>query len=160
MHLRKGQYRVQTALVSERRLSLLMFVARAARRRWLLLPRPLMLCESELRIALSQLQLGFGPAVRRVVPCLPCLRSALAGASLGDCWDEPNEARYERCNPGGSCTLKLRFAQGPTALKVKEIGNAAATILFSQVYPSGIPIAIQDPGRAGGIRRSSQSASI
>ncbi|RFN41884.1 hypothetical protein FIE12Z_12908 [Fusarium flagelliforme] len=29
----------------------------------------------------------------------------MAGSSQGDCWDEPNQARYERCNPGGSCSL-------------------------------------------------------
>ncbi|GKU16793.1 unnamed protein product [Fusarium langsethiae] len=47
----------------------------------------------------------FSPAICRVVPCLLCLWSALAGSSLGDCWDEPDQARYEWCNLGGSCTL-------------------------------------------------------
>ncbi|KAF4952848.1 hypothetical protein FGADI_6437 [Fusarium gaditjirri] len=43
-------------------------------------------------------------AVERILPCLGCLNSAIAGKSNGECWDHPDKTRYERCDDeGGSC---------------------------------------------------------
>lgn len=40
----------------------------------------------------------------RPVPCLGCVRSALAGMSLGDCYSTPGSARRcVRCGQGGTC---------------------------------------------------------
>ncbi|KAF4435724.1 hypothetical protein F53441_13461 [Fusarium austroafricanum] len=52
---------------------------------------------------------------RRSVPCLPCLNSALAGSSKGECFNSPDSHRYERCEVGGSCR-PIPVAALPVAL--------------------------------------------
>ncbi|CAG1968824.1 unnamed protein product [Fusarium graminearum] len=72
-------------------------------------------------------------AVRRAVPCLGCLNSALAGVSSGECWDHPGKHRCERCELGGSCRpISLNgFAQEKDkrriAVKVVLAGISAGT---------------------------------
>jgi len=40
----------------------------------------------------------------RHIPCLGCVRSALKGMSIGDCWDTAGKGkRCERCSHGHKC---------------------------------------------------------
>lgn len=62
------------------------------------------------------------PAVgaRRAVPCLGCLRSALAGRSAGSCFEQANPGRSKRC---------ARCASGHQCLPVPALARRAATAL-------------------------------
>ncbi|KAL6352345.1 hypothetical protein LRP88_12969 [Fusarium phalaenopsidis] len=71
--------------------------------------------ERALQVEIATLSASVLQDEKRLVPCLPCLNSALAGQSTGECWAKPGVRRCERCDPGGSCR-QIPTAALPVAL--------------------------------------------
>ncbi|RYP20483.1 hypothetical protein DL767_009437 [Monosporascus sp. MG133] len=62
---------------------------------------------------------------RRAVPCLGCLRSALAGRSSGECYDAAVGSRCWRCASGHTCTQVPAVARAAAVRFVEALENNA-----------------------------------
>lgn len=81
----------------------------------------------------------FSEGPLRAVPCLGCVRSALAGASFGDCHDQGGRTRRcERCANGGTCEVlpDLAVRASLALLSALEAGTALDLVSIRPFVPS------------------------